>query len=65
MATSLISSIQHSAAYIDGGTGSLALQAALAAVLGIGVYVKMYWSRIRERFSRKPKTEAASAEHEA
>ncbi len=34
-------------AYLDPGTGSYLLQILLAAVLGVGVAVKLYWQRIK------------------
>jgi hypothetical protein len=37
-------------AYVDPGTGSFVLQGIIAAVVGIGVALKMFWGRIRERF---------------
>ena len=36
--------------YIDPGAGSVILQAVLAGVLGIGVFVRMNWARIKARF---------------
>jgi hypothetical protein len=38
--------------YLDPGTGSLIVQATIAAVVGIGTAMKLYWGRIREVFSR-------------
>jgi len=34
-------------AYIDPGTGSFVIQGIIAAVVGAGVAVKLYWSRIK------------------
>lgn len=36
-------------AYIDGGSGSLILQAALASLLGAAFFFRQVWGRIRER----------------
>lgn len=41
------------AAYLDPGSGSYLLQLLVAAVLGIGLAVRMYWGRIKTIFSRK------------
>lgn len=41
-------------AYLDPGTGSIVLQAAIAAVAAAGVALKLYWTRIRALFGRKP-----------
>lgn len=32
--------------YIDPGTGSIILQAIVAAVVGVGVAIKLFWHRI-------------------
>lgn len=37
--------------YIDPGTGSVLLQVILAAVLGLGVFVKIFWNKIRALFN--------------
>lgn len=34
-------------AYIDPGTGSFVIQGIIAAVVGAGVAVKLFWGRIR------------------
>lgn len=39
--------------YLDPGTGSLVLQVLMAALLAIGVAVKLFWSRIKMLFNRK------------
>jgi hypothetical protein len=38
--------------YIDPGTGSVLLQVILAAVLGLGVFVKIFWKKIRSLFNK-------------
>ena len=43
--------------YIDPGAGSVILQAVLAGVLGIGVFVRMNWTRIKARFSNGKQTQ--------
>ena len=40
-------------AYIDPGTGSMAVQAALAIVAGALVAIKAYWSRIQHFFAAR------------
>lgn len=37
-------------AYIDPGTGSIILQAILAAILGVGVTAKIFWQKIKLTF---------------
>lgn len=40
-------------AYLDPGSGSLIVQLILAALLGIGVFVRIQWNRIKKLFGRK------------
>jgi hypothetical protein len=35
------------AAYVDPGTGSFLVQGIIAAVVGVGVAVRMFWGRIK------------------
>lgn len=37
-------------AYIDPGSGSVLLQLILGGIAGIGVVVKLYWGRIKDRY---------------
>ena len=39
-------------AYIDPGTGSMIVQAMIAAVAAAGVTIGIFWSRVRSFFSR-------------
>ena len=41
--------------YLDPGSGSLLVQLLLAAVLGAGVAVRIYWKKIKALFSRGKK----------
>ena len=38
--------------YLDPGTGSLIVQGAIAAIVGIATGLKLYWGRLRATFSR-------------
>tara|TARA_Y100000590_G_scaffold290537_1_gene327045 strand:+ start:5005 stop:5169 length:165 start_codon:yes stop_codon:yes gene_type:complete len=40
-------------AYIDPGSGSLILQMILGALVGVGIAIKIYWFKLKEKFSRK------------
>jgi type VI protein secretion system component VasK len=40
-------------AYVDPGTGSMVLQGIIAAVLGLGLTLKLTWRRIRRRLTGK------------
>ncbi|MHC4214827.1 MAG: hypothetical protein ACYSWP_15805 [Planctomycetota bacterium] len=39
-------------AYIDPGTGSLIIQVLLAALIGAGFAVKIFWTKIKSFFSK-------------
>jgi hypothetical protein len=39
-------------AYLDPGTGSYIIQIALAAIVGIGFGVRLFWGRIKSFFKR-------------
>ncbi len=41
-------------AYLDPGSGSFMIQALVAALAGIAVVVRSYWSRIRTLFGAAP-----------
>lgn len=40
-------------AYIDPGTGSIVIQSIIATIAGVGFACKVYWSNIKNYFSRK------------
>ena len=44
-------------AYIDPGTGSFVIQGIIAAVVGAGVVVKMFWHRIKAALGGKSSLE--------
>ncbi len=39
--------VDNAFAYLDPGTGSYIIQMILAAVLGIGVAIRLFWGRIK------------------
>ncbi len=39
--------------YIDPGSGSVILQVALALLLGAGVFLKLFWGKIKALFTKK------------
>jgi len=41
--------------YLDPGSGSVILQIILAAILGIGVTVRIFWKKIKYILSRQKK----------
>jgi hypothetical protein len=40
-------------AYIDPGTGSFLIQGIIAAIVGAGIAIKMFWHRIKSLFTGK------------
>lgn len=48
--------------YLDPGSGSFIIQLLLAAGLGLGVAVKLYWSKIKVLFNRKKVDTDSSAD---
>ena len=43
--------------YIDPGTGSIIVQAIIAAVLFFGIFTKLFWNKLTSLFERKDPTE--------
>ena len=39
--------------YLDPGTASAIGAIVLSAIIGFGVYVKLYWQKFKEKFKRK------------
>ena len=39
-------------AYLDPGTGSLVIQMLVGALAGVGITLKVFWHRIKEKLSR-------------
>lgn len=51
-------------AYLDPGTGSALLQGLLAGVAGVLAVLKLYWQRIKQFFSWRPKSQNKSTDAE-
>ena len=51
-------------AYLDGGSGSILLQMAIAALLALGVATRAYWGKIKGWFGIKPKPEEDDGDSE-
>ena len=43
--------------YLDPGSGSMIIQLAIAAILGLGVAIRASWGSIKKLFGVKPKSE--------
>lgn len=48
--------------YLDPGTGSYILQILLAGLLGVGVGIKMFWSKIKAIFVKPKPADADDAD---
>lgn len=51
-------------AYVEWLSGTAAWQALIASVMAAGLSIKVFWRRIRARFSRSPSTSSEEAESE-
>ena len=40
-------------AYIDPGSGSMIIQMIIGALVGVGITIKIYWYRLKEKFISK------------
>ena len=52
-------------AYLDPGSGSVLLQVLLAALLGAGFMIRMFWKKILGFFGRAPKADEQEADDDA
>lgn len=48
--TTLLHTVSKPNAYLDPGSGSIILQMILAGILGIGVFLKVFWKKITGLF---------------
>ena len=53
LASGLLLTASPAQAYIDPGTGSFLIQGIIAAVVGIGVAVKLFWHKIKAAVTGK------------
>ena len=40
-------------AYLDAGTGSVVIQALIGVLVGVGISLKIYWYKIKEKFTNE------------
>lgn len=50
-----LAAVGSAEAYIDPGTGSMIVQAVIAAVAAVGVSLGVFWRKIKSFFSKKEK----------
>jgi len=53
----VVASTQDAYAYVDPGTGSYVIQLIIAALVGVGFAIRIYWGRIKGFLSRSPSGE--------
>jgi hypothetical protein len=52
LALTMLLSAWPADAYLDPGTGSIVLQAVIAAVAAVAMALKLYWTRLKSLFGR-------------
>ena len=50
-------SISNAFAYVDPGSGSAIIYVIISALVGVGMTLKVYWSRIRHKLTSRDYTE--------
>ena len=45
-------SVKDAYAYLDPSSGTLAIQMILGTLVGVGITLKIYWYKIKEKFKR-------------
>jgi hypothetical protein len=50
-------SIKSAYAYVDPGTGSIVTQMLIGALVGMGIALKLYWYKLKDKFMRIRKNE--------
>ena len=50
--------VSDSYAYIDPGSGSMFIQVIIGALVGVGIAIKMYWEKIKFKFSMMRSTKS-------
>ena len=49
--------ISEAFAYIDPGSGTIIIQAIVGVLVGVGITVKIYWERLKVKFSALKKND--------
>lgn len=53
------------ALYLDPGSGSFLIQLLLAVILGAGVTIRLYWTKLKSLFTgKKPETDVQTEQDE-
>jgi hypothetical protein len=64
MPSHVLSIFAHPELYLDPGSGSLIVQLLLAAFLGVGITIRLFWKRITTFFNRSKSIVTPSVDEE-
>tara|TARA_B100000029_G_scaffold57817_1_gene52202 strand:+ start:47 stop:250 length:204 start_codon:yes stop_codon:yes gene_type:complete len=56
--------IKDAYAYLDPGTGSMIIQVVIAAFVAVGIYIKLFWHKFKNLFTKKHKKENVEGKRE-
>ena len=49
----IVFSVYDAYAYIEPGTAGVIVQALIGTLVGVGIALKLYWYKLKEKFSKK------------
>jgi|TARA_B110000495_G_C22726349_1_gene426451 hypothetical protein len=49
----MIFSVHNAYGYIEPGTAGIVIQALIGTLVGVGIALKLYWYKLKEKFSKK------------
>tara|TARA_B110000438_G_scaffold32097_1_gene31617 strand:- start:392 stop:577 length:186 start_codon:yes stop_codon:yes gene_type:complete len=49
----IVFSVHDAYGYIEPGTVGIVIQALVGALVGVGIALKLYWYKLKEKFSKK------------
>ena len=49
----IVFSVDDAYAYIEPGTAGIVIQALIGTLVGVGIALKLYWYKLKEKFSKK------------
>ena len=49
----IVFSVHDAYGYIEPGTVGIVIQALVGALVGVGIAIKLYWYKLKEKFSKK------------
>jgi hypothetical protein len=64
LTNSLLSDFGDKLVYLDPGSGSFLIQLLIAALLGAGIVLRAYWSKIKKLFGIEPQVDEDDEDEE-